>query len=641
MSILKNRLFYAASLMAAFGMSACSNADDTIVIDDFDYSAQMIYLRQPGKTGVNIEYRASKEEGFTITSGTLDEFIELVPVRSTKPAEQDIEVTIGIDTDYVEAYNAQETAAAQEEGRTPQLVALPQHIVLESTKLVIPAGKYLTEPIRAHVLNRDDLINGETVSNLVLPVKILSASAGKVSVGEETCQFCMALKSTYVGNNPYWSPASTTSYELQVDADGNRRNALDEVSLNARLTVPFTAESDITVKLRINYDLIPDSSYPGDKPLTKPQLASSTMKIAAGEKVSTDIVKILFPDNMAEMVADTNYLIPIEIESSEGFGVNKGTTSQVIYYRITARGPKYITFNATEAHYTLYCSKQDGSPMNGAAGYSFGTNIKITQAPSAYARAYLKIDNDLIATYNAEHQTNYEAVPSSCTVAVKTGTGGYYTYMYIYANSLEGSTSYPLYLTFSDSMASFETGKTYIIPVTFDRLECNDTLVAFGSTDNVVYVIIKTEAIDPPLSAGTAAIGTEIDRDGMSARYKTSESSTYDTDCSTNLLGRGSTYQYMYANYLYTVDLGNEYNLKTIEFNWYASDQGLKVAHIWVSTDNQTWTDLVTVSLTAGKQQFLIINNPTKIRYVKIQSNGSHSTYARIDGTQGVKFYKQ
>lgn len=645
MKMLNNKLFRVVAPALMLGAAACAT-DDIIEIRDFDYDAQVIYLKQPAKTGYNMEYRAIPD-GYDYTSDGIGEYVDVAEIFCTKPATKDIEVGLAIDTEYIDSYNAEEMAAAEAEEREPVLLTLPENLEFESPTVVIKKGEYISStPIRIHCLNQDDFqTGGEPVKNVVFPVKIASTTEGKVTIDETRNSTAISFASKFVSNAAAWSSTATTTYPLQLFESGEPRNGLESVDLSQYIKLTYPAAENTTVKLKINYDLIANSSYPNAKPLTKASLSKTTLTIAEGEDRTNeeDVLSLLFPDGMAEMVSGTNYLIPIEIESVSGFGLETPTTQNVIYYYITTSTfiPNWVTFTESERSWTLNFSNEDGTRLNTASQIDFGATVRTQRAISQTAYVYLKIDNSLIEKYNKEHNTSYEAVSDDEDLMVT-------SYMYISTNASQPSSSYTVKITFYGGMESIQKGHKYLIPVTIDRIQCNDTNVAAGEDGNsVFYAIIETAEVDPPAIQSSPSIpaGTQVPIDNIKANIYTLTTGALGVDWTNNVTGRGSSMAaWNFNSNGMQIDLGSEYNLTGLQFNVYSATYGVRMFKMFVSDDNSQWTEVGESNvLTQAAAQNAVLRKPVNARYIRLQVIAGYYSYGYVylNGTKGILFYHQ
>lgn len=648
MKITNNILFRAAAAAVLLVSAAACAVDDTIEIKDFDYDAQIIYLKQPLKTAYNMEYRAIPD-GYEYTADGIADDVDISYVLCTKPAPKDISVGVAIDHEYVEKYNAEETAKAEEEQREPKLLAIPQNVELESSTVVIKKGEYTSaEPVRIHCINHEDFQTGGEDVSLVVPVKIISTNEGKVSSVDERNVVCMKFASKFVSNNASWSSTAATTHALQIFENGDPRNGLREAALDRYIRLTYPAAANTTVKLKIDYSLIASSPYSSAQPLTKASLNKTTLTIAEGELRTSeeDGVKLLFSDGMAEMVSGTNYVVPIVIEQVSGFGLETPATQNVIYYYITTSTfiPNWVRFSPAEKTWSLNFSNEDGSKLNAMSRLNFEAVATLDKAVNALTYVYLAVDNSLVAQYNKEHSTDYEVVPETLSIGQN--------YIYIPRNQVKPtSTTYTVQVTFSESMATLQKGHKYLVPVVVSRIECDDKNVAVSEgADGIFYGIIETAEVEPPLIMSTdGPNGTMIPRDDIKAHTFLLSSLAKYADWTNNVKGAGtsSSASLNGTSYGLEIDLGAEYNLSGMLLNVYSASYGFRVITLEVSTDQSQWTDLGESSVLAqATEQYVKIRKPAQARYIRLrvqsgwQSNGT-SKYVYFDGKKGIIFYQQ
>ncbi len=175
-------------LAAVALLASCEDKDKNVEIDP--YATNFVYLKAP----LSSTYRATFSTGGTWKIKP-DEVVEFMQVRCTKPAPQDIEVTVSIDESMVESYNALNDSEYQ----------FLSEAELFQEKLVIKKGQYVSEDtIKLRHTNIDAMLEAGTQSYMI-PVKITSVSSGTMSesgsfnIFYEASMLFAEITNTYTG----------------------------------------------------------------------------------------------------------------------------------------------------------------------------------------------------------------------------------------------------------------------------------------------------------------------------------------------------------------------------------------------------------------------------------------------------------
>lgn len=232
-------------------LTACDD-DDTVDPYDINYC----YLYQPHTSYASLQYKAT---GDFISS--LEDPLELVPVRLTKPAPKDLTVTIALDESVVDEYNAAN-------GTDYKFLKGAQ---LVTPTLQIKAGEYVSEtPITLSFADHSFLVNN--TDNLILPIVIKDAQG--ITVSKSSRVFMIF---NYKGNVVDINDYSARFLENNWSTELANLKATDFVSSE------WAADEEITVELSIdpnlvegynvdngtNYSLLPGATIPSSVKLAQ------------------------------------------------------------------------------------------------------------------------------------------------------------------------------------------------------------------------------------------------------------------------------------------------------------------------------------------------------------------------------------
>lgn len=130
------------------------------------YATNFVYLKAP----LSSTYRALFSTGGTWKTQP-DTVMSFMQARCTKPAPQDINISLEIDESMVETYNAAN-------GTDYKFFA---HVELLSEQLLIKKGEYISvDTLKTRITNFDSFLEAGT-QKYIVPVRMTNASAGTLS----------------------------------------------------------------------------------------------------------------------------------------------------------------------------------------------------------------------------------------------------------------------------------------------------------------------------------------------------------------------------------------------------------------------------------------------------------------------------
>ena len=149
-------------LAAAALFVGCAKEEST----NDPYATNFVYLWAPESSTYKATFSVMDE-----WKSKPDSILSFMQIHCTKPAPQDINVTVEIDESLVASYNA-------ENGTDYEFLSC---IKLVKDQLVIKKGEYLSvDTLKTRISDYDFFIEGGT-QKYIVPVKMTSASSGKIS----------------------------------------------------------------------------------------------------------------------------------------------------------------------------------------------------------------------------------------------------------------------------------------------------------------------------------------------------------------------------------------------------------------------------------------------------------------------------
>lgn len=317
MKKLLKEILYGVPTLLLMTVSACSDDDEIAVTDP--YTENYVYLRTPVNSEVTLTYRpSSNEEGYEVSNG--ETVIALPPIRCTKPAAQDITVTLAFDYSLLDRENAQ-IIENTHEGMEPNIYESLPNAWFEPVSVVIPQGSYeATEAVSVHIAQSD--IFDDSKTRYAMPIALSAVSAGRLAPDDYEYLYKVTA---------YYDPI-----HAQMDSQGSYKsavfsretdNAIDyeaEVDLGRLITLDGPAAEDYTVRLAIDSRANLAYPYSSYATLTSDdiKLLTTQVTIPMGETQCEETVKILVPESaLKQMGMGQTRCVPIVIQSVEGKGL--------------------------------------------------------------------------------------------------------------------------------------------------------------------------------------------------------------------------------------------------------------------------------------------------------------------------------
>lgn len=442
--IAKYIIFGAAIATGALTVS-CSDE----VTEEGVYDMNYIYFRPPLNTSGSIKYKpANNDEGFEIYEG--GGVLYLPRIRCTKPASQDIRVTLGFNEDMLAQYNAEHTRPEME--GEDSWKGLPR-ARFEPSEMLIPAGAYeSTDSVRVY-LEPGDFFD-EQQKKFALPVNISTTSNGKVAPHDNgfvyTFQTSQSLITVETKEN------GTTRNFICPKGEKMKEQELDLGSIIRISENLGTALEDYNVKLEIDANAYslghPYSTYAA---LTSNiELLTDNVTIRAGESESSSVKLNMKAEAFESMTAGETYVIPLKLTEVSGKG-----SALTIQYGKTAYGIAVSWSYETNTIVVSSAAEIGGSKMESCGiahaypAYSFDSSqVNIFQGDKA---GQLR-GEDIAQSWYYWEKVYYIELTEECDLTgfeMQFESIYYLTKFDLYVNTMDNLEVYPL---------TFEDGETVI-----------------------------------------------------------------------------------------------------------------------------------------------------------------------------------
>lgn len=328
-----------AAAVALAPLTACDDDVETSSTNKNDYNSNFIYFYQPQEDYSSIAFKANGE-----FLSQLSDPVTLTPVKLTKRAGSNVNVTVGIDPTLVDEYN-------NANGTSYKLL---QGATIVEPNMVIEAGTYQTaQPIQVSLADHSALINN--TEDLILPIAITSATGG-VTISKSSRTF---LIFKYQADK-----ISMVSQIIDVETEES-----DWASQLANLTVEdvifagWKADEQISVNMEIDNSLI--STYNEEMGTSYVAMEGAQVNpavIAQGESSSDIVIKC---GDLTQIA--TGYVLPVKLTSVSGSGSAIDTDASVAYIVIREVVPS--VFKASFSDSPITPGSDWSMTVNGEAGF--------------------------------------------------------------------------------------------------------------------------------------------------------------------------------------------------------------------------------------------------------------------------------
>lgn len=349
----------------------------------------------------------------------------------------------------------------------------------------------------------------------------------------------------------------------------------------------------------------------------------SKVKIEPGKSVGDTTLIISVPSEKCTSLTEEYYVVPVRLKVD---GQSGGSTYEpavrdtfnTVYAVIHNAGSDYIY---TDGNDTKTCAVVN-TPVGTFGGIDAEFNVSVRANNDATFTEKGEIDNSLVAAYNSEHGTSYEALPTDVASKLQITDGT------IAAGQL--TTSPGLKITDPTSAAKTLKG-SYLLALKRTFVYPNGQTAELPNA----YVIVETKSSfindDADKIVGTTGDGKD---------WKAIDcSSNLDPSTFSNLFSGGWNARWNITsgdmdNATFTVDLGSEKNL----CGFYLGGYIVKNYDVQVSKDNKTWTELGSTEghnrvsgwdpETYDDYNEYVLYGSVSCRYVKFKVNFDTSNWA-------------
>lgn len=404
----------------------------------------------------------------------------------------------------------------------------------------------------------------------------------------------------YSINYIYMRQPNDTYANVEYKFNGEFLSGLEDplALVPVRLTKP--APCDINIEVAIDPTLVDEYNEANDGDyvfLEGAEVLNPKLTIKKGEYLS-DVITLGFTDHSGFFDKTENLILPVVVKSATG-GVTISKSSRI-----------FLTFNSSyranllklTSDLSIFTNIKEAGWQTAYTNYTFTDFLRAEWAVDDAVKVNLAIDNSLVATYNTNNGTSYQALPGTT----------------LGATTLEipvGEISADLNIKLGD-YTGVADGEEYMIPVKISFVSGDGAVLpeAFQVAYIEVTATLRAVTCETSLPAGlTQFIGTN---------WSGVTGSEWGDQDFTEVLDHEVSYFWFYPGYTTTVDLGEVQNISAVGMQWYAWYYKLvNLNNVETSQDGLTWLQWGNMeqsqAASSASTFYMVFSKPAKMRYLR------------------------
>jgi hypothetical protein len=274
------------------------------------------------------------------------------------------------------------------------------------------------------------------------------------------------------------------------------------------------------------------------------------------------------------------------------------------------------------------------TPISTVSTLNFETPLKCTQKATENIKATVEIDNSMIAAYNEEHETDYEAIPASALV-IENAT------MNIPAGDMATMDTLRIKLSENyDVTKDLKSEKGYLIPLRLTTTEGGASqpssnifsthLIVTVTEDNVNHTAVESDITGTLVADQT---GWSATTNGTVMAYYQPLTTLFDDDPSSYCGISNST-----ESLNLDIDMGKPYTFDAIAlwysyYSYYEYGSLSSGMTICTSNDGTSWQSAGEIT---GTLKFCVFYAPVTARYIRLVKPRTSSTVSLMGGIFNV-----
>lgn len=452
------------------------------------------------------------------------------------------------------------------------------------------------------------------IYNILFCGAMLLSAAALTGCSEDETYDVYGEKTNRVYVDPTQSNVTEcTVYKTPIGLCGDAlTNVHVRMQYPAQQTVKVSGAADMSLVAEYNEQNSTEYAALPDAAVKALEITPAEME---GGKNTADL-QVSLPTEARTSLTESDYVLPIRIANPGG--KDDGREISTLDDKSTA----YLVIHTSDEEIASLSGTKtvDCNIINTPVGVFGGVDSKFTVAlkASIYTDVQLsaEIDNSLIAAYNEENGTSYEALPSDFASALKINA----------ATIKPGELSGDVTVTMDNEKAKQLRG-SYIIPMHIAMTYSDGTKKVF---DEPVYTTIGVK--ETLINSNPSEL---VGSDGDHSEWKCIEATNFDKESFTTYQWKPSAKNISEGSYI--IDFGTVHKVTGFQ-NVKASSWGNVITsyRIYVSEDNSNWVDLGSTDgcntvYDDNWNSWYVLYGAVKVRYVKVEvtfnPNASHWRY--------------
>lgn len=276
------------------------------------------------------------------------------------------------------------------------------------------------------------------------------------------------------------------------------------------------------------------------------------------------------------------------------------------------------------------------TPISTVSNLKFETTLKCTQKASANIKATVEVDNSLIAAYNEENGTDYEAMPAAALVIEN-------AIMNIPAGTMAATDTLRITITEDESvLTSLRSQNGYLIPLRLTTTEGGESQPSSNFFSTYLTVTITEDNVNHDATESDITGTLVTDQIGWSATTNGTVSyasidAIFDGDMSTYWYLRSTT-----EDLRLDINMGKPYTFDAItlyygfSYSWGSYEYGCLYSgmSIYTSNDGTTWQSAGEITVSTSK--FCVFYAPITAQYIRLVRPRTSSSVTLYGGIFNV-----
>lgn len=297
-------------------------------------------------------------------------------------------------------------------------------------------------------------------------------------------------------SNTIYIADSIFTYSAFWNLEGEFTADMDTITAKFPVSLEKPSATDVIVTLEIDNNLIDayNERYGTNYGAVLPQdveMLDMTLTIPAGQTASEDSISVTYTRPKTSLTRIGGYLIPVKIAGYKGADVKIGYNERHSYLAIDVTQENEVYFDGEETFTSVNAIEQNLNEV------SFALKSRYVIQGQEDAKVQVSVNNDLIAVFNSEQDTDYQPIPSGLAASYE-------------VTMSKGSTDAVTFtLDYSGDISALDDSKEYVIPLEITSVS-GDAAINVLESDKVFYLIVSVFKAPSPTTSTVVATEAEI-----------------------------------------------------------------------------------------------------------------------------------